>query len=507
MVDVLLSTLNAKYLHSAFGLRYLYANLGALKPRAAIKEFDINLRVSDIAEDILAHSPRVLGLGVYIWNATQTLELVSILKRLAPEMIIVLGGPEISHETEAQTLCALADYVVCGEGEVAFRELTVQLLAGERPATKILHPAPPEITELQMPYAEYSEHDCQHRVIYVEASRGCPFSCEFCLSSLDERVRAFPLDAFLTQMESLLAKGVRQFKFVDRTFNLQIETSRKILQFFLDRYEPGLFVHFEMIPDRLPAALREIIAAYPAGALQFEVGVQTLNTDVEKRISRRQNQERMAENFAFLQTTGVHVHADLIAGLPGEDLGSFERGFDRLEAMGAQEIQLGILKRLRGTPIVRHDAEFSMVYSPLPPYEILKNTTIDFATLQRIKRFAKFWDVFANSGNFKETVVLIGRRFAPFMMFSDWLYPLLGKTWGISLHRQYELVWDYGCAQGWDKADLSLRLLHDYGRSGRPDHPAWMLEHLSAEERTALPRRAPKSSLPKRQARHLENAP
>jgi radical SAM superfamily enzyme YgiQ (UPF0313 family) len=504
MTDILLSTLNAKYLHSAFGLRYLYANLGVLKPRAAIKEFDINLRVADIAEDILAANPRVLGLGVYIWNATQSLELVTMLKRLRPELIIVLGGPEVSYETEAQTLCALADYVICGEGEIAFAELAEKLLAGERPEPRVQHPPPPELANLQMPYAEYSAQDCAHRVIYVEASRGCPFACEFCLSSLDERVRSFPLDAFLTEMQALLAKGVRQFKFVDRTFNLQIETSKRILQFFLDRHEPGLFVHFEMIPDRLPAALREIIAAFPAGALQFEVGVQTLNTEVEKRISRRQNQERMAENFAFLQTTGVHVHADLIAGLPGEDLESFARGFDRLEAMGAQEIQLGILKRLRGTPIVRHDVEFGMVYNATPPYEILKTAALSFADLQRIKRFAKFWDVFANSGNFKECMQLLGRRFASFMEFSDWLYPRLGKTWGISLHRQYELFWEYGCEQGWAKEDLAVRLLRDYGRSGRPDHPAWMLEHLSSAERAALPRRAPRSTLPKRQARHLE---
>jgi radical SAM superfamily enzyme YgiQ (UPF0313 family) len=511
MADVLLSTLNAKYLHTAFGLRYLYANLGELRSRAAIKEFDINQRVHDIAEDILAQEPKVLGLGVYIWNATPMLELVSILKRLAPELVIVLGGPEVSYETEAQTVCALADYIVCGEGEWAFADLAARLLRGERLETKILKPAPPEVTELALPYAFYNDDDCAHRVIYVEASRGCPFSCEFCLSSLDVRVRQFPLEPFLAQMDALMARGVRQFKFVDRTFNLQVETSRRILSFFLERIEtvPDLFVHFEMIPDRLPAALREIIARFPKGALQFEVGVQTLSQEVETRISRRQNQERMAENFAFLRDdTGVHVHADLIAGLPGEDLQSFARGFDRLHAMGAQEIQLGILKRLRGTPIVRHDAEFGMVYSPTPPYEILRTFAMDFATLQRIKRFAKYWDIFKNSGNFQDTMALLfsssGSAFTSFMTFCDWLHPRLGKTWGIALHRQYELVWDFMCEGTSDKRSLARTLLNDYVRGGRPDHPAWMLEHLHDEDKALLPRRNPnRRSLPKRQARHV----
>ena len=166
-----------------------------------------------------------------------------------------------------------------------------------------------------LPYEFYTDEDLRHRVIYVEASRGCPFSCEFCLSSLDVPVRNVPLDTFLAAMGRLLDRGLRQFKFVDRTFNLNLEFSRSILQFFLDRYEPGMFLHFEMIPDRLPEVLRELIRQFPAGALQFEVGVQTLDDDTAKRISRRQDVKKLAENLRSLRDeTGVHVHADLIAG-------------------------------------------------------------------------------------------------------------------------------------------------------------------------------------------------
>ncbi len=212
----------------------------------------------------------------------------------------------------------------------------------------------------------------------------------------------------MTHLQRLLDRGVRQFKFVDRTFNLDLDTSRAILEFLLARHRPGHFFHFEMIPDRLPEELRAVIARFPPGALQFEIGVQTFNPEVAERISRRQNYERLEDNFRFLrERTGVHLHADLIAGLPGESLESFAAGFDRLVALGPHEIQVGILKRLRGTPIARHDAEWQMVYNPHPPYEILQNRLIDFATMQKLRRFARYWDLVGNSGNFVETAPLI----------------------------------------------------------------------------------------------------
>src|SRR5205814_2204092 len=168
-----------------------------------------------------------------------------------------------------------------------FAELCEKLLAGRRPLMKIIPAELPDFNQIVLPYDLYDDRDVAHRVIYVEASRGCPFKCEFCLSSLDVPVRNVPLEAFLAEMAKLLDRGVSQFKFVDRTFNLNLNFSRAILQFFLGRYQPGLFLHFEMIPDRLPEALRDLIRQFPAGALQFEVGVQTFNEEVSARISRR----------------------------------------------------------------------------------------------------------------------------------------------------------------------------------------------------------------------------
>jgi len=568
MPDIVLTTLNAKYIHAAFGLRYLMANLGQLISRTRLMEFDINQRPVDIAEALLAQKPRIIGLGVYIWNVAPATELVALLKRIRPEVIVILGGPEVSYETDQQEIVRLADYVITGEADLKFAELCAQLLEQQthsrlvgvqvsvcspdrlkpelqpqsaRPEAdtlpKVIPAGLPDFSQLALPYDFYDDQDIAHRVIYVEASRGCPFTCEFCLSSLDIPVRQAPLPSFLDAMQRLLDRGVHQFKFVDRTFNLNADTSRAILEFFLERHRPGNFYHFEMIPDRLPEALREVIAKFPAGTLQFEVGIQTFNPDVAERIRRRQNYERLEDNFRFLrEQTGVHIHADLIAGLPGESLGSFAAGFDRLIALRPQEIQVGILKRLRGTPIVRHDAEWEMVYNPHAPYEVLQTRTIDFATMQKLRRFARYWDLVGNSGNFVETTPLLwsatipaaaaqstGARnqdehpqadeiaaagstaphspFNAFLRWSEWLHARTGRTDSIALVRLMELLFDYLTGEAKLQPTLVAKTLwRDYQRGGRHDKPAFLREFIGEVEPTHSRRR---TAPLKRQARHL----
>src|ERR1043166_3585296 len=352
MPAIVLTTLNAKYIHAAFGLRYLLANLGSLRESACIVEFDINQRPIDVAEVLLARNPVIIGFGVYIWNVAQATEVVAAIKRIRPDITIILGGPEVSYDVETQPIVEFADYVITGEADLKFAKICRQLLSGARPSQKIIPSELPDFSQIALPYDLYNDDDIAHRIIYVEASRGCPFTCEFCLSSLDIPVRQAPLPSLLLQLQRLLDRGVKHFKFVDRTFNLNSNVSGAILEFFLERYQPGHFFHFEMIPDRLPESLRGIIAKFPPGALQFEVGIQTFNEKVGGLIKRRQNYQRLEDNFHFLrQQTGVHIHADLIVGLPGESVESFGAGFDRLIALKPQEIQVGILKRLRGTPI------------------------------------------------------------------------------------------------------------------------------------------------------------
>ena len=512
MPDIVLTTLNAKYIHASFGLRYLLANLGELQPRACLVEFDINQRPLDIAEMLLARAPAILGFGVYIWNVAETTEVIAAIRRIRPDLTIILGGPEVSYEIEEQPIVALADYVIPGEADLKFAEVCRQLLRGERPPAKVLPALLPEFSQLALPYDLYTDDDIAHRVIYVEASRGCPFTCEFCLSSLDIPVRQAPLDKLLAQLQRLIDRGVKQFKFVDRTFNLNLHTSRALLQFFLDRYQPGHFFHFEMIPDRLPEPLRELIAKFPPGALQFEVGVQSFNDEVCQLISRRQDVRKLEDNFTFLrQHTGVHIHADLIIGLPGETLESFGSGFDRLVRLGPQEIQVGILKRLRGTPIIRHDAEWAMRYHAHPPYEILQNKFLDFATLQRLRRFAKYWDLVGNSGNFVEATPLLwslekASPFASFLGFSDWLYAQFRRTDTIALARLTEFLFKFLTEElGQAVRPVAAVLWRDWQRGGRRDMPEF-LRTILPEEASVRPKRAPSLS-PARQARHLGAGP
>ena len=557
MPDIVLATLNAKYIHASFGLRYLMANLGGLRERACMAEFHINQTPLEITEAILLHEPRIVGFGVYIWNVEQTTEVVALLKRIRPELIIILGGPEVSYETDGQEIVALADHVITGEADVKFAEVCRQLLEDRRPrlswqtglwpvetagdgclpgqpgrlSSKIIPAELPTLTQLASPYDFYTDEDLAHRVVYVEASRGCPFTCEFCLSSLDLPVRAFPLDAFLSAMQRLLDRGATQFKFVDRTFNLHLPTSMGILQFFLDRWRDGLFLHFEMIPDRLPEQLRALIRKFPPGAVQFEVGIQTFDDATSKNISRRQNLERLADNLRFLrEETGVHVHADLIVGLPGEGMESFGRGFDRLVALGPQEIQVGILKRLRGTPIIRHDAEFAMRYAPHPPYEILATRDISFPDMQRMRRFARYWDLVANSGNFSKTLTLLwgggvsnqsGKvisnqsdaapgdtlitdhcpsPFASFLRFSDWLHATLRRTHQIALQSIAQALFDFLTVENHaDPATVAAALEADWRRT--PGREALTIRGMPA---APAPLKPAAIRTARRQARHTQ---
>lgn len=494
-MTILLSTLNARYAHASLGLRYLLANMGELQPITSLQEFVIGARTTDLVEKLLAHKPRIIGFGVYIWNVEETTKLVALLKRVAPDVVIILGGPEVSHEHGEQEIVRLADYLVTGWGDVTFPRLCREVLHGPKPLMKVHAGEQPPMSDIALPYELYNDEDIAHRTLYVEASRGCPFKCEFCLSSLDKTAWPFEPERFLAELESLHARGARLFKFVDRTFNLNVKTSLRIMQFFLDKLEAHpddpVYAHFEVVPDHLPDALKESILRFPAGTLQFEIGIQSFNPEVQALVSRRQNNEKAAENIRWLcQHSEAHLHVDLIAGLPGESLESFAQGFDKLWALKPHEIQFGILKRLRGTPIIRHTDAFGMVYDPHPPYTILANDRIDFATMQRLVRFARYWDLVANSGRFAHTLnmVLDKAPFERFMALSDWLYANTDATHRIALDRLAGLVTRWLVLQGWPEPEVRIAMARDY---------AGKVRHAEPEGKKAAPQR---------QARHLEKA-
>jgi radical SAM superfamily enzyme YgiQ (UPF0313 family) len=466
---IILSTLNAKYIHASLGLRYLYANLAELQCKAEIQEYTINTRAIDIVEQLLIKSPKIIGFGVYIWNCRETLEVIAQIKAIAPEIIIILGGPEISYETEQQSLFEYADYVITGAADKSFYQLCHDIDRGSPPTKKILNSKPITLKELSLPYHLYDEEDLRQRVMYIEASRGCPFKCEFCLSALDKTSYPFELERFLDEMHTLHQRGARHFKFVDRTFNLKIKTTLQILDFFLARMSNDLFLHFEVIPDHLPEKLKEKLTLFPAGSLQFEVGIQTFNEQVQANISRKQNNPKSKENLTWLkQNTQAHIHADLIFGLPGETLESFGDSFDQLYVCRPHEIQMGILKRLRGSPVIRHTEEFDLRFNPIPPYNILSTSTVDFNTMQRINRFARYWDMIANSGRFSNSIdyILNEGAFENFLKLSDWLFEKTGQTHKINLKRLYELV-AQGCEELFPKVHQKLvqAMEKDYERS------------------------------------------
>lgn len=468
-MSIILSTLNARYTHASLGLRYLLANMGDLQGQTQLVEFVTGSKTTEIVEKLLTRQPKIIGFGVYIWNVEETGRVVAMLKRVAPEVKIILGGPEVSYETAGQSIVQQADYVVTGWGEVTLPALCRQILNGPQPLMKIHTGVQAPLNELVLPYSLYSDADIRNRTLYVEASRGCPFKCEFCLSALDKTAWPFDLDLFLAEMETLYQRGARLFKFVDRTFNLNIKSSLKIMQFFLDKIaahpDDPVFAHFEVVPDHLPDALKEGITRFPPGALQFELGIQSFNPQVQALVSRKQNNIKAADNIRWLTAhSHAHLHVDLIAGLPGEDMESFGRGFDQLYALQPHEIQFGILKRLRGTPIARHTDDFGMVYDPFPPYTILANKLIDFTTMQRLVRFARYWDLVANSGRFAHTLpVLLGDApFARFMAFADWLYLNTDATHRIALDRLAKMVAEWLQTQGVSPDDAEALIGSDY---------------------------------------------
>jgi len=526
MHTILLTTLNARYAHTALGLRYLYANLHELQSETKIIEFTMNEQIQSIAEDLLKHSPRIIGIGVYIWNASQCSELIQTLKKVSPQTVIVLGGPEAAHLPHRVDL-SKADYIISGEGEVAFYKLCKELLSPVIPcydteSTKTQeipyqvrddekegqqHKQPhfikaplPDLKSIHLPYSAYNDEDVAHRYIYVEASRGCPFECEFCLSSIDEKVRNFPLDELLEEFENLWERGARSFKFIDRTFNLNMTFANRILDFFLSK-EPPYFAHFEVIPDHFPDVLKAKIAQFPAGSLQLEIGIQTLDPIIAKGINRPLKVEKIFDNLRFLENeTSAHMHLDLIVGLPGESIEGFGRNLDTLVFLTHSEIQIGILKNLSGTTLSRHDKEHGMIYSDTPPYDILQNNLLTFEQIQKMKRFARFWDIFYNSGSFTKTVPLLwsqGSVFEGFYAFSEWIYTQTLSTWKISLDRQITLIHTYLCKHH-HKEVVEEVLINDL--SARPEKTIPFFLRQSTQEKKTKDTNA---VTPKRQSKRI----
>jgi radical SAM superfamily enzyme YgiQ (UPF0313 family) len=480
---VVLVAVNARYSHASLGARFLLANMGpALREQTTFLEFNIKEDPAGMAARISACCPAVVGLGVYIWNRRVVEALLPLLRRDLPGIRIVLGGPEISHDADS-VLGLAADSVIRGEGETLWLWICRELLAG-RPVPRLPAISPPDLSVLVMPDADYADADLPHRNIYVEASRGCPLSCDFCLSSVESGVRHFPEEAVQGSLQRLLDRGCLAFRFVDRSFNLGGRRAERLLSFFLERLRPGLRLHFEMTPDGLRSpSLRDLLTRFPPGTLHLEAGIQSFDPTVLARIHRRCDVEAAAAGITWLvHTAGATVHADLIAGLPGETPEGFAAGFDRLYRLGPSEIQVGILKRLHGTPLVRHAEAFKMRFREDPPYDVLETSTMTAAELTAIHRFAAHWDRLVNRGHFPAAMAeLLRDAPSPWRRFDDFSRRLAQThgLYGVGLVELAHALFDDLTRDGGIPAETARALLRgDYHADGRRRRlPAFLRSH------------------------------
>jgi radical SAM superfamily enzyme YgiQ (UPF0313 family) len=433
-MPLVLAAVNAGFVHASLSLRYLAASLEAAGLPFAIEEGTRREGMEALALRISRHEPELVALSVSIWSHADTLALLPLLRAKLPRAKIALGGPEVTWLPEGHPLLEAADAYARGEADLGFPEMASALVAGS--GRREWRFEPPDLERVALPYGFYGGPEIAAKFAYLESSRGCPFACDFCLSSIDPRVRRFDLGRLFPAWEGLIGRGARRFKFIDRTFNLELERSRAMLEFWRPRMVPGMSIQVEVVPDRLQEGLFPLIASFPAGSLRVEAGIQSYDPDALARISRSQDLVKSDEAIRHLGEAGAVVHADLIAGLPGEGLESFGRGLDRLRAAGPAEIQVGILKRLPGAPIARHDEAYSMRYSPDPPYEVISTGALPEADMARLKRFAKYWELVVGRGRYPEIVASLaeprGPIFEAFLAFSDELWRRLGRTWGIA---------------------------------------------------------------------------
>ena len=518
MSDIILTAINARYSHTSMSIRTLRANLREDRhDRCELVEFTIQNDVAESANVLLEKCPRMIGISVYLWGVAFARQLVEIIKTVRPEIFIMIGGPEIQENSfnAADSLYRLSDVCIVGEGELVTDKICREVLAGQTvPATTpheahFIHTRPVPIDELKLPYDEFTDDDLKHRVMYVETSRGCPYRCAFCLSANDKPVRNIPLQRLFPEFDKLIQRGARAFKFLDRTLNASLSRTLELLDFFLTYRDLDIQLHFEMTPHEIPDALIGKLSMFPPAAIQIEFGVQTLNNDVARTIDRRLDADVLLRNLRRLRDeTGAHIHADLIAGLPGEDFDSFADGFERLRQSGVQEIQLGILKRLKASPLDLKAEAWGLKFSQLPPYEILETPDMPFADLMKFKRFAKFWDTLVNNANFPKTVAAICKNdaFREFWKMTDWIYARATVTQGISQTRWVQLLFEYMTTHaGFSPESAAILIIEDYLATRKEDIPPVLRPYIPHDfSISAMKRgRAAETHGRVRQAKHL----
>jgi anaerobic magnesium-protoporphyrin IX monomethyl ester cyclase len=436
-MNVVVSTLNAKYIHTSLALRYLKAYSGR-EFDVEIAEYTIKDPVMNIVTDLYKRRPDVLGFSCYIWNIEETIKIIQMVKKIMPGLTIILGGPEVSYDTEYwMRRIQEADFIVMGEGEETFHHLLTELRDGTRKwhmvfgaayrkgEEVVVNPPRPKLVLDTIPTPHRFQEDIPqlpNRVVYFETSRGCPFSCQFCLSSVEVGVRYFDMDRTKRDLEYLVASGAKLVKFVDRTFNIKRDYAMDIFGHLIKNHG-GCTFQFEITADIMrPEVLDFLAGNAPKGLFRFEVGVQSTNEVTNQLVQRKQNFEKLSRTVRMVKESGsIDQHLDLIAGLPEEDYASFKKTFNDVFALRPEELQLGFLKMLRGTGMRRDAAKYGYLYMDQAPYEILGNDILPFEDVVRIKRVEDVLEKYWNAHRLDRTMeYLLAEEFpSPFDFFQD----------------------------------------------------------------------------------------
>ena len=425
-MNVVLSTLNSKFIHSSLALRYLKAYGEAHGQAYDIVEYTINMPVLHILSDITEHDIDVLGFACYIWNIEMTLHVVDMVKSVRPDIKIVLGGPEVSFTAdELLERCPNIDYIVQGEGEEAFHALVTALqlgndgldpvipgVRGRRDGSILGSLEAVEVSDLSsipFPYTEEDMEDLEHKIIYYESSRGCPFSCQYCLSGNKNTVRFFPQERTLEELQWFIDHGVKQVKFVDRTFNCAPHHHRPLMEFMRDS-DTDMNFHLEMEPELMTEWETNILCETPPGRIQIEVGVQSTHKKTLDAINRYNDWPYIQKSIRpIIQAGRTHGHMDLIVGLPHEDFNRFGQSFNDLFSLQPHALQIGFLKLLKGSG-VRRMREYKYVADPLAPYEVLSTHVLPYDDVRFLKYFEDVFERFYNSERFRTTFGYIGQQ-------------------------------------------------------------------------------------------------
>lgn len=429
-MKIICTSINAKYIHTNLAIRYLKAYA---RPEYDIEitEYTIKDPVLNIVTDLYRKKPEVVGFSCYIWNIEETLKVSQLLKKIEPTIKIVLGGPEVSYDArEWMEKYPFIDFIVSGEGEAPFKQL-LAALEGEREFSDIggicfrknsgevqLNPQLQKIDLRTIPSPFRFKEDIptmSKRIAYIETSRGCPFNCQFCLSSIEVGVRYFDREFIKEEIRYLMKHGVKTFKFLDRTFNISRSYAMDIFQFLIDEHYPGTVFQFEITADIMrPEVIEFLNREAPPGLFRFEIGVQSTNDYTNELVKRKQNFEKLTRTVTMVKNGGkIAQHLDLIAGLPEEDYQSFRKTFNDVFELRPEELQLGFLKMLRGTGLRRQADEYEYVYMDHAPYEILRNRVLSFDDVIRIKQVEDVLEKYWNAHRMDDTIEYIVTNLFP----------------------------------------------------------------------------------------------